>query len=61
VRVIRSPQISVALGARNVEDSLPTPEILLHIAIEVVGRLRLAQETRSLSDEELSLVDFLLD
>jgi hypothetical protein len=61
VRVIRSPQISVALGASNVEDSLPTPEILLHIAIEVVGRLRLAQETRSLFDEELSLVDFLLD
>jgi hypothetical protein len=44
-----------------VEDSLPTPVIHLHIAIEVIGRLRLAQEMRSLSDKEFSLVDFLLD
>jgi hypothetical protein len=44
-----------------VEVSLPTPVIHLHIAIEVIGRLRLAQEMRSLSDKEFSLVDFLLD
>jgi hypothetical protein len=36
-------------------------ELRLHIAIEVVGRLRLVQETRSLLSEELSLVAFLLD
>jgi hypothetical protein len=44
-----------------VEDSLSTPEIHQHIAIEVVGRLHLVQESRLLSDDELSLVDFLLD
>jgi hypothetical protein len=44
-----------------VEDSLLTLEIRLHIAIEVVGHLRMAYEMRSLSDDELSLVDFLLD
>jgi hypothetical protein len=41
--------------------TLPVPELRLHIAIEVVGRLRLAQETRSLLCEELSLITFLLD
>jgi hypothetical protein len=35
---------------------LPTPEIRLDIAIEVVGRLRLVQETRSLSDDKLYLI-----
>jgi hypothetical protein len=43
------------------DDSLSTPEIRLHIAIEEVCHLKMAQETRSLSIEELSLVDFLLD
>jgi hypothetical protein len=52
---------SDALGAYNVEDSLPAPELCLHIAIEANGRLRLAQETRSLSGEELYLIAFLLD
>jgi hypothetical protein len=60
LRVPRSLQPSVASGAINAEDSLPTPEIRMHIAIEVVCLLRLAQETRSLSDEEFSLVEFLL-
>jgi hypothetical protein len=32
----------------------------MHIAIEVICRLRMAQVARSLSEEELSLVDFLL-
>jgi hypothetical protein len=41
--------------------TLPVPELRLHIAIEVVGRLRLVQETRSLLCEELSLITFLLD
>jgi hypothetical protein len=41
--------------------TLPTLELRLHIAIEVIGRLHLAQETRSLSCEEHSLIAFLLD
>jgi hypothetical protein len=60
----RVPQLSRpsdAPGGRNVEDSLPALELCLHIAIEVIGRLHLAQETRSLSCEELSLIAFLLD
>jgi hypothetical protein len=61
LRVPWSSQPSVILGASYVEDSLPTPKIHQHIAIEVVGRLHLAQESRSLSDDELSLVDFLLE
>jgi hypothetical protein len=52
---------SDALRAHNVEDSLPASELRLHISIEVVGRLRLVQETRSLSGEKLSLIAFLLD
>jgi hypothetical protein len=52
---------STTLCVSNGEDSLPTLEICLHIAIEVVGHLKMAHEMRSLSVEELSLVDFLLD
>jgi hypothetical protein len=59
--VHRSPCPSDALRAHNVEDSLPAPELRLHISIEVVGRLRLVQETRSLSGEKLSLIAFLLN
>jgi hypothetical protein len=33
----------------------------MHIAIEVVGCLTMAQEMKSLSVEELSFIDFLLD
>jgi hypothetical protein len=36
----------------SVEDSLPTPEIRLHIAINVVFCLNLVEEARSLSIEE---------
>jgi hypothetical protein len=60
-RVPRPLRPSDAPGARNVEDSLPAPKLSLHIAIEVIGHLSLAQETRSLSCEELSLIAFLLD
>jgi hypothetical protein len=42
------------------EDPLPSSELRLHIAIEVVCHLRMVQETRSLVDEELSLFVFLL-
>jgi hypothetical protein len=45
----------------NDEDSLPTPEIHLHITIIVVGCLKMAHEMRLLSVKELLLVDFLLD
>jgi hypothetical protein len=61
LRVPRLSRPSDALGASNVEDYLPAPEVHLDIAIEVVGHLHLAQEMRSLSGEELSLVVFLLD
>jgi hypothetical protein len=43
------------------EDSLPMPEIRLHIVINVVSRLNAAEETRSLSVEEVSLHEFLLN
>jgi hypothetical protein len=43
LRVLRSPRPSDAPGGTNLEDSLPAPELHLHIAIEVVGCLCLAQ------------------
>jgi hypothetical protein len=43
------------------EGSLPTPEIQLHIVINVVSRLNTVEDFRSLSNEELSLHEFLLD
>jgi hypothetical protein len=43
------------------EESLPTPKIWLHIAINVVSRLNAMEETRSLSIEEVSFREFLLD
>jgi hypothetical protein len=52
---------SVAWCDSNDEDPLPTLEIRLHIAIEVVYRLKMAQEMRLLLVEELLLVDFLLN
>jgi hypothetical protein len=61
IRVPRSSHPSVAPSACNVEDSLPTPELRLYIAIEVIGHLRLVQEMRLLSCEEHSLIAFLLD
>jgi hypothetical protein len=56
----RSQSLSVVPCVSD-DDSLSMPEIRLHIAIEEVCHLKMAQETRSLSIEELSLVDFLLD
>jgi hypothetical protein len=43
------------------DDSLPAPEIRLHIAINVVSRHNAMEEFRSLSAEELSLSEYLLD
>jgi hypothetical protein len=43
------------------EDPLPSPKLRLHIAIEVISYFWMAQESRSLVDEELPLIDFLLD
>jgi hypothetical protein len=43
IRVPRLSHPSVAPSARNVKDSLPTLELCLHIAIEVIGHLRLVQ------------------
>jgi hypothetical protein len=56
----RSAFPSVAPCDSNDEDPLPTLEIRLYIAIEVVYHLKMAQEIMLLLVEELSLVDFLL-
>jgi hypothetical protein len=45
----------------STKDTLPTPEIRLHIVINVVSRLNAVEEARSLLVEELSLREFLLD
>jgi hypothetical protein len=56
----RSSLHSTTPCGSNDEDILPTLEICLHIAIEVVCHLKMAQERRLLLVEEVSLVDFLL-
>jgi hypothetical protein len=43
------------------EDSLPTLEIWLHIALNVISHLNAVEEFMSLLAEELSLHEFLLD
>jgi hypothetical protein len=43
------------------EDSLPTPEIRLRFVINVVSRLSVVEEFRSLSAKEISLRKFVLD
>jgi hypothetical protein len=43
------------------EDSLPTLEIRLHIALNVISHLNAVEEFRSLLAKELSLHEFLLD
>jgi hypothetical protein len=45
----------------STEDNLPSPEIHPHIAINVVSHLNAVEEARSLSIEEQSLCEFLLD
>jgi hypothetical protein len=44
-----------------VEDECLTPEVLLHIAFEVVSQLDKAEESGWLSPEEHSLHDFVVD
>jgi hypothetical protein len=63
VTVLVNPSLlpSVAPGDSNLEEFLHTLEVCMHIAIEVVCRLRMAQEMRSLTAEVASLVDFLLN
>jgi hypothetical protein len=43
------------------EDPLPSLNLRLHIAIKVINRLQMVQESQLLMDEEMSLIDFLLD
>jgi hypothetical protein len=45
----------------SAEDSLPTSEIRLHITINIISRLNAEEEFRSLSVEEISLREFLLN
>jgi hypothetical protein len=45
----------------SAKDTLPTLEIRLHIAINIISRLNAAEDARSLSVEELLLREFLLD
>jgi hypothetical protein len=55
------PSVEDACPEPFEEDSLPTPEIWVHIAINVVSRLNKVEKFRSLLGEELSLREFLLD
>jgi hypothetical protein len=55
------PSIKESCTEPSTEDSLPTPEIRLHIVISVVSHLNSSEEARSLSVEEQSLHEFLLD
>jgi hypothetical protein len=45
----------------SAKDTLPTLEIRLHIAINIISRLNATEDARSLSIEELLLCEFLLD
>jgi hypothetical protein len=45
----------------EVEDECLTPEVLLHVAYEVVSQLDKAEESMLLSLEEHSLPDFLVE
>jgi hypothetical protein len=55
------PAVGDACPEPSVEDTLPTPEIRLHITINVVSWLNVTEVARSLSIEELSLREFLLN
>jgi hypothetical protein len=55
------PGLLTPVEEHNEEHPLPSPELHLHIVIEVMSRLRMAQESRSLVYEEMPLIYFLLD
>jgi hypothetical protein len=55
----RSVAVMDAYPEPSEVDNLPTLEIQLHIAINIVYRLNAAEEARSLSVQELSLREFL--
>jgi hypothetical protein len=61
VVVLSPPSIGDDCPKPSKEDNLLTPDIRLHIVINVVSRLNAVEEFRSLSGEELSLREFLLD
>jgi hypothetical protein len=56
-----APTVGDACPKPSTEDTLSTSEIRLNIAMNVVSRLDAVEEARSLSVEELSLWEFLLD
>jgi hypothetical protein len=55
------PAVGDACPEPSAEDTLPTSEIQLHIATNVVSRLDAVVEAMSLLVEELSLWEFILD
>jgi hypothetical protein len=55
------PSIEDAHPEPSLVDSLLTPKIQFHIVINVVSRLNVTKEARSLPVEEQSLREFLLD
>jgi hypothetical protein len=59
--IVPSPTVGDACPEPFAEDTLPTPEIWLHITINVVSQLNAAEVARSLSVKGLSLWEFLLD
>jgi hypothetical protein len=59
--VLLPPSIEDDCPEPSEEDNLPTPEIRVHIAINIVSHLNAAEEFRSLPGEELLLHEFLLD
>jgi hypothetical protein len=59
--VLLPPSIEDDCPEPSEEDNLPTPEIQVHIAINIVSHLNAAEEFRSLPGEELLLHEFLLD
>jgi hypothetical protein len=65
--VLSTPPVALAPSVMDVcleplaEDSLPILEIRLHIVINIVSRLNVAEEARSLSVKKVSLCKFLLD
>jgi hypothetical protein len=61
VTALTPPSVEYACPEPSEEDSLSTSEIRLHIDINVVSRLNVAEKFRSLSGEELSLREFFLD
>jgi hypothetical protein len=56
-----APSLSQEPPQFEMHEECLTPEVLLHIAFEMISQLGKAEESRCLSPEELSLYDFLVE